>query len=316
MCYFGLFAINKSALKSASIQKVLGPLLFAIYVNDLPLIVSSNLLMFADDLKLYRSITQPLDTTLLQHDVNTLFHWTQTWLLNLSIPKCYVMSVGNINNTNPNYILDNVPLAASTCVRDLGVWIDDKLKFHEHTSVTIAKANRILALMKRSFNINMNIFLRLYTTLVHPILEYANIAWGPTFITDQKSLEKVQRRATKMLPELYNLTYAERLRHLKLPSLYYRRRRGDMIFVYQLFHNFFNIDTSVFFIPATVTTTRGHNYKLFKSHTRCLARTNFFSNRVIEDWNHLPNDVINAETLNTFKSLLDNYWTRQFYLFL
>ena len=112
----------------------MGPLLFAIYVNDLPLIVSSNFLMFADDLKLYRSITQPLDTTLLQHDVNTLFHWTQTWLLNLSIPKCYVMSVGNINNTNPNYILDNVPLAASTCVRDLGVWIDDKLKFHEHTS--------------------------------------------------------------------------------------------------------------------------------------------------------------------------------------
>ena len=104
---------------------VLGPLLFAIYVNDLPLIVSSNLFMFADNLKLYRSITQPLDTMLLQHDVNTLFHWTQTWLLNLSIPKCYVMSVGNINNTNPNYILHNVPLAASTCVRDLGVWIDD-----------------------------------------------------------------------------------------------------------------------------------------------------------------------------------------------
>ena len=88
-----------------------------------------------------------------------------------------------------------------------------------------------------------------------------------------------------------------------------------MTFVYQLFHNFFNIDTSAFFIPATVTTTRGHNYKLFKSHTRCLARTNFFSNRVIEDWNHLPNDVVNAETLNTFKSLLDNYWTGQFHLF-
>ena len=52
------------------------------------------------------------------------------------------------------------------------------------------------------------------------------------------------------------------------------------------------------------------------SNTRCLARTNFFSNRVIEDWNHLPNDVVNAETLNTFKSLLDNYWTGQFYLFL
>ena len=64
-----------------------------------------------------------------------------------------------------------------------------------------------------------------------------------------------------------------------------------MIFVYQLFYNFFNIDTSAFFIPATITTTRGHNYKLFKS-------------------------VVNAETLNTFKSLLNKYWTGQFYLFL
>ena len=117
----------------------------------------------------------------------------------------------------------------SLCIPDsvCGGPLDDKLKFHEHTSVTIANANRILALM---ININMNIFLRLYMTLVCPILEYANIAWGPTFITDQ------QWRATKMLPKLYNLTYAECLRHLKLPSLYYRRRRGDMIFVYQLFH--------------------------------------------------------------------------------
>jgi len=55
-------------------------------------------------------------------------------------PKCYVMSVGNINDTNPNYKLDNKQLATSTCVKDLGIWIDDKLKFHEHTSVTIAKA--------------------------------------------------------------------------------------------------------------------------------------------------------------------------------
>ena len=176
------------------------------------------------------------------------------------MPKCYVMNIGDISKTNPNYyILDNVPLAVSTCMRDLGMWIDDKLMFHEHTSITIAKANHILALMKRSFNISINIFLRLYTTLVRPILEYANIAWGPTFITDQKSLEKVQRQATKMLPELYNLTYAEHLRHLKLPSLYYRRRRGDRIFVYQLFTIFSILTRQLSFLllllPQEGTTT-------------------------------------------------------------
>ena len=79
---------------------VLGPLLFAIYVNDLPSIVSSILFLLADDLKLYRPISQPLDISLLQHDVDSLFHWTHDWLLNLSIPKCYMMSVGNINDAN------------------------------------------------------------------------------------------------------------------------------------------------------------------------------------------------------------------------
>ena len=93
----------------------------------------------------------------------------------------------------------------------MGVWIDDKLKFHKHTSVTMAKANRILALMKRSFNIDMNSYISetLYDTCncLSNIIEYANIAWGLTFITDQRSLEKLQWRATKLLSELCNLTY-------------------------------------------------------------------------------------------------------------
>ena len=59
------------------------------------------------------------------------FHWTRDWFLNLSIPKCYVMSIGNINDTNPNYTLDNKPLATSASVTDLGIWIDDKLKLHQ-----------------------------------------------------------------------------------------------------------------------------------------------------------------------------------------
>jgi len=81
-----------------------------------------------------------------------------------------VLSVGNINDANRNYTLDNKSLATSTCAKDLGIWIDDKLKFHEHTSVTITKANRILAIIKRSFNANVNTFLRLYKAFVRPVL--------------------------------------------------------------------------------------------------------------------------------------------------
>ena len=86
-----------------------------------------------------------------------------------------------------------------------------------------------------------------------------------------------------------------------------------MIFVYQLFHDNFTINSSVFFTPTTASNTRGHNHKLFKSHTHCLARSEFFNNRVIEDWNHLPHYIVNANSLNSFKYLLDDYWTENFY---
>ena len=68
-----------------------------------------------------------------------------------------------------------------------------------------------------------------------------------------------------------------------------------------------------FFNLATASNTMGNNYKLFKSHTRCLARSKFFSNRVIEDWNHLPHYIVNANSLNSFNYLLDDYWTEHFY---
>jgi len=109
---------------------------------------------------------------------------------------------------------------------------------------------------KWSFNVNMNTFPRFYKTFICPVLEYAN--WGPTFLTDQRYLEKVQKWTARMVPKLCILSYTEHLHHLNLLSLFYWRRRGDMIFVYQLFHNYFNIDTSVFYIPATVLYTRGH----------------------------------------------------------
>jgi len=175
----------------------LGPLLFGIYVNDLPSIVSSALFLFADDLKLHIS--------LLYHDVDSLLYWTHDWLLNSSIPKCYMVTSMIL------ILMDKKPLATSTCVKDLGIWIDDKLKFHKHTSVTITKANHILSIIKWSFNANMITFLRLCKKFIRPVLEYAIVAWGSTFLTDQRSL--IQKWATRMVPEPWNISYTECLHH-------------------------------------------------------------------------------------------------------
>ena len=99
-----------------------------------------------------------------------------------------------------------------------------------HTSAAAKKSNSILGLIKKSFaSLDKDILPLLFTSMVCPHLEYGNIIWGPHFIGDMKAVERVQKRATKMIPNLRNLSYRERLEILNLSSLYHRRRRGDMI---------------------------------------------------------------------------------------
>ena len=129
--------------------------------------------------------------------------------------------------------------------------------------------------------------------------------WGPRFKLDQQLHEKVQRRATKLVPLIYNYSYKERLHMLDLPSLYYRRRRGDMITTYNILTNKVNIDYEQFF--SIYDCTRGHYLKLFKPRSYLELRRQFFSVRVINDWNALPNEVINAPTVTRFKELLDRF---------
>ena len=114
--------------------------------------------------------------------------------------------------------------------KDLGIIIDNELKFHVQSSAPVKKANQILGLIKRTIATkNEKTIPLLYMTLVRPHLEYANVVWGPHYKGDQQLVEKVQRRATKMIPNLRNLSYDSRLRHLNLPSLHHRRQHGDIV---------------------------------------------------------------------------------------
>ena len=99
-------------------------------------------------------------------------------------------------------------------------------------------------------------FITLYKTLVRSMIEYSNSVWGPYYILDQQNIEKIQRRATRSLNGLQDMSYADRLQTLCLPSLKYRRLRGDMILVYRLINNNLGIDFNDFFTTPTLTSTR------------------------------------------------------------
>ena len=136
-------------------------------------------------------------------------------------------------------------------------------------------------------------------------MEYAQIIWSPQFIRQSKLLENVQRRATKLVPNLKNLTYSERLKKLNLPTLKYRRIRGDMINVYKIL-NSNNADSNKLLpLNKSKYKTRGHDRKLEKNRFNCKLRQCSFSVRVTNLWNSLNNNVTKADSINTFKKLLD-----------
>ena len=117
-----------------------------------------------------------------------------------------------------------------------------------------------------------------------------------------------------MVPAIRHLPYQERLERLRLPSLHYRRIRGDMIMVYQLLSGKIRIDPSTFFKPSpTNSTTRGHCMKLLVPSSRKVSRQRFFSVRVVNSWNHLPENIVTAESINIFKNRLDQYWKEKMY---
>lgn len=291
---------------------VLGPVLFLVYVNDILDNLTSNGKLFADDAKIYRKIKSSEDAITLQADLEKLEEWSLKWLLNFNERKCSVMHVGR-ENPGHSYTLAGVQLNTTTSEKDLGVTITSDLKPSTHVSKVAAKANQMLGRIRSTFTyMNIEMFKSLYLGLVRPQMEYAVQAWSPQGRGDINKLEKIQRRATKLVPELSDLSYELRLERLGLTTLEERRSRGDMIEVFKILNHYENIDAGQFFKVATTTTntqvqTRGHHMKLIKPRHRTTKRNNFFNARVINQWNSLPENVVTSSSVNAFKNNYDNY---------
>ena len=288
---------------------VLGPILFVIFINDLPEEVFFNFCkMFADDCKLYGAVNQ---VNLMQADLTNMERWSEKWQLPFNASKCKVMHLGT-NNERMKYVLYDRQLDTTNSDKDLGYYVDNELKFHVHTAAATKKANQIVGVIKRSYeSLDAKTICMLYKAMVRPHLEYGNAIWGPYYQADIKTVEAVQHRVTKLIPTLKDKTYEDRLKSLKLPSLVYRRRRGDMITMYKLMNGLIRIDRMDLFTPPNTLQT---SQRVYKELATKRARRNSFSQRVVDDWNNLPVDVIDAPSLNTFKDRLDNWWKEYHYI--
>ncbi len=297
---------------------VLGPMLFVLFINDLPehLPNDSQLYLYADDTKIYREINDENDVRMLQEDIYCMCKWSEKWLLKFHPDKCKTMHIGHNIVAPAQYKLkpEYACMEISHFEKDIGVTIDDKLMFDTHMAEKVKKANSVLGAIRRSFEyLDSEIFKKLYTALVRPHIEYAHQVWSPHKKMDIDTIENMQRRATKLIPGMDNLSYIERLKKLKLPTLSYRRTRGDMIEVFKLLNNMYYYDsTNLLTLRDTSSTyTRGNSKKLYKTRPRLDIRKYSFSNRVVDTWNSLPDEVVCAETIFTFEKRLDRHWENQ-----
>ena len=291
---------------------VLGPLLFILYVNDIPEIISSPVSLFADDTKLWRTIVTESDGEILQRDLVSLDQWSSKWLMGFNVGKCKVMHLGS---TNPgrNYFmrapdqLTQKPLEKVDCEKDLGVWVSKDMKPSIQSVKAANRGMNVLRTIRKTFlNLTERNFHVLYRTFVQPHLEYCIQAWRPYLKKDIQKLEAVQRRATKMVEGLRNTPYEERLEILGIPQLEDRWNRGDCIEMYKIVTGKLDVVSSKFFIPSH-TQLRGHTKKVFIQQQSSQLRKSFFTQRVAPMWNSLPQLVVDASSVNAFKNRYDRW---------
>ena len=287
---------------------VLGPLLFLIYINDLPDCISpgTKVRLFADDCIVYRTIKTTQDSEILQRELDELQKWETNWSMSFHLENCQLLRVTKkLKQIITNYLIHGKPVSQTKNSKYLGVIINEKLSWNPHIDEVIKKSNKTLGFIKRNFyKSNKKIKLKCYLTLVRPILEYAASVWDPSTKENIKRLEQTQKRAVRFITnENSNLKRVTPLvESLNLETLQARRLKSKGVIIHKTLNHNLQIqkdnlikyserhkDKNTFLVPYARTNT----YK------------NSFFPSAIRTWNGLPEIARKTTELTEFKSLID-----------
>ena len=227
---------------------------------------------FADDTKLFRKTKEIGDKQKIQGDIDKFVRWSEKWQMLLNVGKCKCLHTGP-GNTGMNYEMGGNIISKTVKEKDLGVSMNANMKVAEQCRIAASKSNQVLGIIRRNITRKeKSLIVPLYKAIVRPHLEYCIQAWSPYLRKYIDMLEKIQRRASKLIPGLRDLRYEERLNECGLTTLETQRLRGNQIKVFKILNGYENIDSNIFFEIKESKITRAHNFTLVKKQSRLYVR--------------------------------------------
>ena len=275
---------------------------------------------FADDTKQATVTDNVLQCQKFQEQIDRLIKWAEIWQMSFNTDECVVMHLGP-NNIRHSYHMNGSTMKTTECEKDIDVYMHSSLKPSFHIAEAVKKANRALGVLLRCLTFRDKFhFIRLYKTYVRCHLEYAVQAWNPWTKQDIENIESVQKRAIRSCHGLQGSTYEEKLTEVGLTTLADRRHRGDMLETFKILNEIDDVDYHLWFskvaeqhqrtrqavtILSDGSTVGSEN--LMKPKLQLEIRKNFFSCRVVDGWNNLPDEVKKSGNVEEFKINYDNH---------
>ena len=321
-------SLDANVLSGVPQGSILGPLLFVLFINDMHLVVSpgTNIALYADDTKIWRQISNDIDSDILNKDIDALNMWASDNLMRFHPKKCKVISVAHKDKGFSTLPFYNYPYVIGVEIldyceyeKDLGIHVHERLQWSMHYTSLLAKATQQFNLLRRTchFVKNQKHKRALYLTMVRSIFEHGSVLWSPSALSIMDKFEAIQKRSVKWIlnEQFYSYSseyYTQKLMDLDILPLAQKFVLNDMILFYKILNNQVPVSLPSYITVRSNTrscrhgSTYGIDMELVSQPIKNVFGRSFFP-RCISTWNNLSSEIKESENIDIFKQSIKTY---------